>query len=325
MNTCAIGLAAAASSDSIVAMLQAHPEGILSSQFRPLYRRAFGVDLMDKCPPTTKLLHLLSLLPDAVRIEQLPPPSRDFRVLPLQSPLPLSPPVVRGTLACNKPWLAEQFKTDDTVALPNGSFLIERAYLSSGNRGVVYLAWTSADGTSKHLRVVSKEPLPSRKRGQEFIDTDVIRREGENLVAANGLSIGPTLRYRDRHRVVMDFVPGPRILDAMRARSRESCGKIVCSVLRQLHALDMAGMDKGENNRPERQVLVDDDDAAVLIDFERMRYRDDAKNVKQFCFISRLDVVTYQASSSRLLASSTSFDQKVLVLSRLTVQVLRSP
>jgi len=160
-----------------------------------------------------------------------------------------------------------------------------------GKRGVVY-----RDGN-----ICVKEKNPSSA-------VDTLENEAEFLKILNKKGIGPRfISYADG-KLSREFVDGVHLGKFLAA---ESDKKKILSVLKQIllqcHEMDLLGVNKTELTNPYKDIIVDEKNHAVLIDFERCRKTAKPKNVTQFLqFIAR--------KSSELGAKNILVDKDRLII-----------
>ena len=114
-----------------------------------------------------------------------------------------------------------------------------------------------AKGEEVVVRAAVKELLHERllKPGR-IVCPDALENEARWLEVMNGHGVGPKLLYADVERVVMEFVPGQRILEYLtEERDVEKCVFVLSELLRQLRLLDVLGIHKGELVKPGGSLL----------------------------------------------------------------------
>ena len=102
------------------------------------------------------------------------------------------------------------------------------------------------------MRAAVKELLHERllKPGR-ILCPDALENEARWLEVMNRHGIGPKLLHVDADRVVMEFVPGRRILEYLSEEHEpEKCVAVLVELLRQLRLLDVLGIHKGELVKP---------------------------------------------------------------------------
>lgn len=87
---------------------------------------------------------------------------------------------------------------------------------------------------------------------------------------ANDAGIGPRLEGHTKNLIAMEFIEGQSIVDWVSSATRKQVRGMARSVLEQCYSLDRAGLDHGELNRPNRHVIVgnNNNNKACIIDFE---------------------------------------------------------
>ena len=199
-----------------------------------------------------------------------------------------------------------------SLAHAQGKTLRNKTFFSNGNRGVIYTAdfWHTQHGrTAGPVKVAVKELLHERllKPGR-MACPGALKSEASWLCMMNEYGIGPRLLHADADRVVMDFVPGKRILSFI-ADSADAglCTHVLIKVLRELRRLDALGIHKGELTKPDRHILVKADGSPVLIDFERCKHSSSPQNVLQVCqFLASKPLATALAARGKNLVLDCS-------------------
>jgi predicted Ser/Thr protein kinase len=129
--------------------------------------------------------------------------------------------------------------------------LSRKTYFSNGNRGVIYTAHFSRHD-EEPVRAAVKELLHARllKPGR-IVCADALENEARWLEVVNCHGIGPKLLHADADRVVMEFVPGRRILEYLTEEHEpDKCIAVLVELLRQLRLLDVLRIHKGELVKP---------------------------------------------------------------------------
>lgn len=143
------------------------------------------------------------------------------------------------------------------------------SFHAKGRRGLVYI------GKYKEKKVAIKIKNP-KSRAIARIDI-----EGENLKKVNMLGIGPKLIKSDKDYLIMEFVEGISFDKYIEERHKIDTLIQIDLIEKQLKILDDNKLEKDEMNRPFKNVIISNRQP-VLIDFERLRYKDNPKNVRQF-------------------------------------------
>ena len=195
-------------------------------------------------------------------------------------------------------------------ACGQGKVLHRKTYFSNGNRGVIYTAELSgADANARPVKVAVKELLHEKLLKPGRISCPAaLEREARWLRFMNQHGIGPTLHHADAKRVVMEFIPGRRILEFVTdEHDAAKCKQVLIAVLQQLRLLDVLDVHKGELVKPDRHILVRDDGTPVLIDFERCKHTTTPQNVLQVCqFLASNSLAQALAANGKRLALDCS-------------------
>jgi predicted Ser/Thr protein kinase len=148
-------------------------------------------------------------------------------------------------------------------SLPRELGLRDFRFLARGHKGVVYVAEGAAG------RVAIKV---CRDGGA--------RQEERWLRRCNDLGIGASLLSAEDECVVMEYVEGPSIGEALDGAVPPGVlFKALRDLLAQCAKLDKQGIDKREMNRCQKHVIVSRDGKSTLLDFERCQESSKASNV----------------------------------------------
>ena len=143
-------------------------------------------------------------------------------------------------------------------------------YFAKGHRGFLFT------GNYKSKKVVIKAKNPSSMAFGR------IENESKWLQKLNKFGIGPNLLYSNKDYFVYEFIDGDFIIDYIKKSNKNNIKKLIKEVFIQMHKLDKMKVDKEEMHHPLKHVIISQN-KPYLIDFERMRYTNDPKNVTQFC------------------------------------------
>jgi release factor glutamine methyltransferase len=147
-------------------------------------------------------------------------------------------------------------------------FLAPEVY-AKGKRGVILTA------THKKKKVAIK----IKKETSEAQGT--IENEVRFLKLLNEMGIGPKLIYYDHEKFAYEFAEGDFIEDYLRNSGAKDIRTVLARIVRQLYAMDKAGINKFEMHHPVKHIIVKGT-KPVMIDFERCRHTEHPKNVTQF-------------------------------------------
>ncbi|MFH0752712.1 MAG: hypothetical protein V1914_03910 [archaeon] len=148
--------------------------------------------------------------------------------------------------------------------------LKNKIFLAHGKRSVVYLAKLGSK------KVVVKE----KRAGSEAINR--MENEAYWLERLNKVGIGPKIYSYGIDFVVIDYVPGLRILDWIPRHGEKKIKVVLLDVLKQCRKLDGLKVNKEEMHNPYKHIIVKGK-KVTLIDFERCRNVRSPQNVTQFC------------------------------------------
>jgi len=143
-------------------------------------------------------------------------------------------------------------------------------YFTKGHRGILYT------GIYKNKKIVIKAKNPkSNAFGR-------IQNESKWLKKLNKCKIGPKLVFSKEEYLVYEYINGDFIADYIKKSNKSQIKKIIKEIFNQSNVLDKIGADKEEMHHPLKHVIVRNH-KPVMLDFERMHFVKDPKNVTQFC------------------------------------------
>ena len=148
--------------------------------------------------------------------------------------------------------------------------LKNKVFLAKGKRSVVYLA-----------RLGNKRVVVKEKRADSHA-AGRMENEAYWLRHLNKSRIGPKFCYSGKDFVVMDHVPGARIVDWLESHGKADINRVLAEILGQFRELDLLGVNKEEMHHPVKHILVRGK-KVTMIDFERCRFVHSPQNVRQFC------------------------------------------
>ncbi len=143
-------------------------------------------------------------------------------------------------------------------------------YLAKGKRGVVL------QGIYQQQKVAIK--IPHQHSNVPLM----IHKEAENLQKVNKLGIGPKYVFHTQEYVVREFIDGKRIRDYIKIATHTDKIIIIKKILKQLRLLDIQKLQKEELTNPYKHILITENQQVYQIDFERMTYTQNPKNITQF-------------------------------------------
>ncbi len=144
-----------------------------------------------------------------------------------------------------------------------------REEYAKGKRGIVYV--DSYKG--KKIAIKTKNPKSTTPGRIEI--------EAAFLEKLNKHGIGPKFYFFKDGELGMEFISGEHFIDYIKNKPKEKILRVVKLLEKQVKKMDKLKIEKKEMMRPFKNVIVRDD-KPVLIDFERCRYSDDPKNMRQF-------------------------------------------
>ena len=143
-------------------------------------------------------------------------------------------------------------------------------YLAKGHRGLLFTGLYH----NKKIAIKVKNPK-STAFGR-------IENESKWLKKLNKLHIGPKLIFFDKDYFVYDYIDGDFIVDYIKKSNKNQIKKTMKKIFNQLSVLDKLKIDKEEMHHPLKHIIISRN-KPFLIDFERMHYSQNPKNVTQFC------------------------------------------
>ena len=161
-------------------------------------------------------------------------------------------------------------KKNSFLAELEGKGISDVRYFAKGHRGLLYT------GLYKGSKIAIKAKNPK---------SDAVGRvenEWKWLEKLNKKGIGPKLLFAAKNYFVYEFVNGSLIADTFKESGKTAIKRIIREIFRQLFILDSLKIDKEEMHHPFKHIIVRND-KPVMIDFERMHYSQNPKNVTQFC------------------------------------------
>ncbi|MFH1915852.1 MAG: HemK2/MTQ2 family protein methyltransferase, partial [Nanoarchaeota archaeon] len=158
--------------------------------------------------------------------------------------------------------------------------IMRKDIFAKGKRGVVHLE------KFKGNEIIVKEENPSSHAvGRLSIEADFLQK-------LNAKGIGPKFMFFKEGRLGMEFINGELILDFLGRASEKDARLVLRDVLWQCFTMDNMKVNKLEMTNPYKHMIVrkrkpkrkgiSEKYESVLIDFERCRYSQKARNVTQF-------------------------------------------
>ncbi len=141
--------------------------------------------------------------------------------------------------------------------------------LAQGHRGVIY----TAKWKGKKVAVKAEAPKSGAMNRME--------NEARWLIILNKHALAPKILFSGGDFFVYEFVEGDFILDFVKKNEKLKIKKVLLQVLKQCRALDKLHVTKEEMHHPLKHIILGK--KVVMLDFERMHYDQNPKNVTQFC------------------------------------------
>ena len=143
-------------------------------------------------------------------------------------------------------------------------------YFAKGHRGILYT------GMHKNKKIVIKMKNPKSSAFGR------IQNEAKWLEKLNKFKIGPKLVFSKDEYFVYEHIEGDFIADYIKKANKSRIKKIIKRIFSQLFTLDKIGADKEEMHHPLKHIIIRNHNP-LMLDFERMHFVKDSKNVTQFC------------------------------------------
>ncbi len=143
-------------------------------------------------------------------------------------------------------------------------------YLARGHRGLLFT------GFYRNKKIAVKTKNPQSKA------TNRIENESKWLKKLNKHGIGPKLLFVANDYFVYEFIDGDFILNCIKKSNKSSIKKIIKNLFNQLFILDKLKIEKEEMHHPIKHIIISKNKPR-LIDFERVHYSRNPKNITQFC------------------------------------------
>ncbi len=170
-----------------------------------------------------------------------------------------------------------------------------KEFLAKGKRGFVYT------GKVNGKKVLIKEHNPEA-------EIDTISNEAAMNKRLNGIGIGPQFIAFEHNQLIREYVEGERIEEFFAHCTGDEAKYVLKNVLEQCQRMDELGVNKFEMTHPYKHILVSKNTRdgpqrrgeqkketknelkVTMIDFERCKNTEKAKNVTQFCqYIGRIE------------------------------------
>jgi putative serine/threonine protein kinase len=152
--------------------------------------------------------------------------------------------------------------------------IFDVAVLGKGCVGIVVVAHTVSGRAALKIRRIDAD------RKEMF-------HEGEMLLKANSVDVGPTLIEVSENFLLMELIEGkhfPEWLESLEEKQEQSRARLVLKkILEQCRRLDEAGLDHGELSNAYKHIIVDANDVPHLIDFETASINRRVSNVTAVC------------------------------------------
>lgn len=205
-----------------------------------------------------------------------------------------------------------------------------KVFLARGKRGFVYFS----EYKGKKYIIKEKNPDSTAER--------TIENESEFNIKLNEIGVGPKFYYQDPKNMflIREFIEGINIYEWTKKQLenktelkliQDKLKKILLDILAQAYEMDKARINKQEMTRPHKDILITNDNEPVIIDFERCRISEKAKNVTQFCqflangkFNFELKDLGMEVDSKKLLELASKYkneDYSEEVLEKIEVEI----
>lgn len=142
--------------------------------------------------------------------------------------------------------------------------------LAKGHRGYVYTG------------ILNTRKVAIKLRNPTSTSPARIQIEAQFLKKLNKKNIGPKLIFWGGDYLIMEYIEGTPILQYLSTRPKKNIIQIIKKIFLELYTLDTLHINKEEMHHPPKHILIRNS-KPVLIDFERARYSEKARNITQFC------------------------------------------
>ena len=146
---------------------------------------------------------------------------------------------------------------------------MKKEIYAKGKRGIIYVGLYKG----KKIAIKTKNPKSSAAARIEI--------EAQFLKRLNKHGIGPKFYFFKDGELGMEFIEGEHFIDYMKNNHKEKIMKVVKELEKQVKKMDELKIEKQEMMRPFKNVIVRND-KPILIDFERCKYSENPKNMRQF-------------------------------------------
>ncbi len=143
-------------------------------------------------------------------------------------------------------------------------------YLTKGHRGLLFT------GLYKNKKITIKTKNPQSKA------IGRIENEAKWLNNLNKHKIGPKSIFAGEGYFAYVFIDGVFIVKYLKKSTQKNIKIILKKIFNQLFTLDKLKIDKEEMHHPTKHIIISKN-KPFLIDFERLHYSKNPKNVTQFC------------------------------------------
>jgi len=188
-------------------------------------------------------------------------------------------------------------------------------YFDKGRRGLIYKGrWDKNAFTKKFLAKRDEVTVAIKIKNEASTATGRIKNEIYWLKQCNKENIGPKLYFygRQNEYIVREFIEGEFLPDFLENKAnKEKIKTILKDILNQCFILDKMKMSKDEFTRPLKNVMVNKEGKAILLDFERCRNDLEPTNVTQFVsFLANHDHINKEKAIELSKAYKTSYKEK---------------
>ncbi len=156
-------------------------------------------------------------------------------------------------------------------------------YFTHGKRGIIYKAFMDKNKHIKsHLpkKDIVLAAIKAEKEGSKAVGT--IKNETKWLQILNKYHIGPYFFFAGENYLVCQFIEGKFLEVWTETRTSSEIIKVLKDILHQCYILDTLKLTKEEMHHPSKHIIIDSNNDAILLDFERCAETLKPKNVTQF-------------------------------------------
>ena len=127
---------------------------------------------------------------------------------------------------------------------------------------------------------VQKVAIKTKRESSEAVGR--IENESNWLKILNKENIGPRLLFAHEDFFVYRFVEGIFIEEFIKTHQKDEIKRIIDDLLQQCYKLDLLKVNKEEMHHPHKHIIIDKNQHATMLDFERCSKTEKPSNITQF-------------------------------------------